>query len=74
MVEHQLDPNPPPYSCERSYPGRRPGLFSCAPSGLESGPVETVRLCECRFLDIDHDRDVDLADFGAFQNLFTGEN
>ncbi len=38
-----------------------------------TGPVDTDRLCECRFLDLDHDRDVDLADFSTFQNLFTAE-
>ncbi|HNU46221.1 MAG TPA: hypothetical protein PKH26_13095 [Phycisphaerae bacterium] len=33
-----------------------------------TGPVETDRLCDCRFLDMQHDRDVDLADFALFQN------
>lgn len=37
-----------------------------------TGPVETRRLCDCRFLDIDHDQDVDLADAARFQNAYTG--
>lgn len=39
------------------------------------GPIDRTpetSLCECRFLDIDHDDDVDLADFARFQNAFTG--
>ncbi len=37
-----------------------------------SGPIPGDRLCDCRFLDLDHDRDVDFADFGAFQRMFGG--
>jgi hypothetical protein len=40
-------------------------LVSCL-----TGPTETDGLCDCRFLDIDHDRDVDLADFALFQQNF----
>ena len=35
-----------------------------------TGPVPTDGLCACRFLDIDHDRDVDFADFSRFQQNF----
>ena len=35
-----------------------------------TGPVDTDHLCECRFLDLDRDRDVDLADFADFQVRF----
>jgi hypothetical protein len=35
-----------------------------------TGPGETDGLADCRFLDIDHDRDVDLGDFGVLQNNF----
>ena len=41
--------------------------------GCLTGPGETDRLCDCRFVDLDHDRDVDLMDFSTFQNLFTAE-
>jgi hypothetical protein len=37
-----------------------------------TGPGDFDRLCDCRFLDIDHDRDVDLADFVLFQRNYTG--
>jgi hypothetical protein len=37
-----------------------------------TGPGDFDRLCACRFLDIDHDRDVDLADFVLFQRNYTG--
>jgi len=37
-----------------------------------TGPGDFDRLCDCRFLDIDHDRDVDLADFAAFQRAYGG--
>ena len=37
-------------------------------AGCFTGPFETDRLCECRFMDMDEDRDVDLADFALFQN------
>jgi len=37
-----------------------------------TGPGDFDRLCDCRFLDLDHDRDVDLADFARFQRAFTG--
>ena len=30
------------------------------------------RLCDCRFLDIDHDRDVDAADYALFATAMTG--
>jgi hypothetical protein len=40
-------------------------LVSCL-----TGPVAADGLCDCRFLDIDHDRDVDLADFALFQQNF----
>ncbi len=36
------------------------------------GPISTDGLCECRFLDLDHDRDVDWADFRSFQLLYNG--
>ncbi|GMU38645.1 MAG: hypothetical protein AMXMBFR22_28360 [Phycisphaerae bacterium] len=32
-------------------------------------PTDT--LCDCRFLDLDHDNDVDLKDFSGFQNTFS---
>ena len=38
-----------------------------------SGPGRVDRLCDCRFLDIDRDGDVDLGDFALFQKGFTGE-
>ena len=34
------------------------------------GPLETDGLCHCRFMDMEHDRDIDMADFAAFQNAF----
>jgi hypothetical protein len=37
-----------------------------------TGPGDFDRLCDCRFLDIDHDRDVDLEDFVLFQRNYTG--
>lgn len=37
-----------------------------------SGPVRAPGLCENRFLDIDYDGDLDLADFARLQNAFTG--
>jgi hypothetical protein len=37
-----------------------------------TGPGDFDRLCACRFLDIDHDRDVDLEDFVLFQRNYTG--
>ncbi len=36
-----------------------------------TGPGRMDGLCECRFLDISHDGDVDLADYSAFQNAFS---
>lgn len=33
----------------------------------------TVGLCEHRFLDMDYDNDIDLADVARFQNAFTGK-
>jgi len=38
-----------------------------------TGPGDFDRLCACRFLDIDHDRDVDLADFAIFQRNYGGQ-
>ena len=38
-------------------------LFDCM-----TGPGRVDRLCDCRFLDLDHDGDVDLADFTKLQN------
>jgi len=35
-----------------------------------TGPGDFDRLCDCRFLDLDHDRDVDLADFARFQQAY----
>lgn len=35
-----------------------------------TGPVRTDRLCDQRFQDIDHDGDLDLADFASIQNAF----
>ena len=35
-----------------------------------TGPLETDGLCHCRFMDMQHDRDIDMADFAAFQNAF----
>jgi len=35
-----------------------------------TGPGDFDRLCDCRFLDLDHDRDVDLADFARFQRAY----
>jgi len=37
-----------------------------------TGPGDFDRLCDCRFLDLDHDRDVDLGDFARFQRAYTG--
>lgn len=37
-----------------------------------TGPHRSDGLCECRFLDLDHDGDVDLMDFARFQNGFEG--
>ncbi len=42
-------------------------------SNCMTGPVRSDRLCDCRFLDIDHDGDVDLADFSRVQLGFTGD-
>ncbi len=41
------------------------------PGRVSRGPEDC--LCDCRILDIDHDDDVDLADFARFQNAFTGK-
>ena len=30
------------------------------------------RLCDCRFLDVDHDRDVDADDYALFAGAMTG--
>ncbi|MFQ5463490.1 MAG: hypothetical protein ACE5E5_12815 [Phycisphaerae bacterium] len=38
--------------------------------GCLTGPIDTDRLCDCRFYDMDHDRDVDLRDVAAFQVRF----
>jgi len=38
--------------------------------GCLTGPVDTPRLCDCRFYDIDHDRDVDLRDAATQFNRF----
>jgi hypothetical protein len=35
-----------------------------------TGPWDTPRLCDCRFIDLDHNRTVDLKDFAAFQEAF----
>lgn len=35
-----------------------------------TGPGRRDRLCDCRFLDLDHDGDVDLGDFARFQSAF----
>jgi len=35
-----------------------------------TGPIETDRLCDCRFFDMDHDRDIDLTDLTLFQTAF----
>ncbi len=37
-----------------------------------TGPGRIDRLCDCRFLDIDYDGDVDLGDFARFQNAYGG--
>ena len=37
-----------------------------------TGPGDFDRLCDCRFLDIDHDRDVDLDDLTLFTTAMTG--
>ncbi|RJP32743.1 MAG: hypothetical protein C4547_13585 [Phycisphaerales bacterium] len=37
-----------------------------------TGPGRVDRLCDCRFLDLDCDGDVDLGDFARFQNAFQG--
>jgi len=37
-----------------------------------TGPGRVDRLCDCRFLDIDYDGDVDLSDFARFQNAYQG--
>jgi hypothetical protein len=43
-------------------------LYDCL-----TGPGRIDRLCDCRFLDIDHDGDVDLADFTRLQAAFARE-
>ncbi|MCC7290656.1 MAG: hypothetical protein IT449_01190 [Phycisphaerales bacterium] len=41
------------------------------PEFLERNRTDpTDTLCDCRFLDVDHDNDVDLRDFARFQNAF----
>jgi hypothetical protein len=40
--------------------------------GCWTGSVETDGLCECRFFDIDHDRDVDDDDFALFMRVYSG--
>lgn len=41
------------------------------PDFLERNRTDpTDTLCDCRFLDLDHDNDVDLRDFAGFQNAF----
>ena len=38
-----------------------------------TGPLDRIdRLCDCRFLDVDHDGDVDLRDWATMQNGYTG--
>ena len=44
--------------------------YSAMPACM-TGPGDFDRLCDCRFLDMGHDRDVDLADFALFQNSLT---
>ena len=43
----------------------RPGDFDGTTGGFD-------RLCDCRFLDIDHDRDVDKDDYALFAGAMTG--
>ncbi len=40
--------------------------------GCWTGPVATDGLCECRFYDMDHDRDIDEDDFSLFTRVYTG--
>ncbi|RJP39305.1 MAG: hypothetical protein C4547_03605 [Phycisphaerales bacterium] len=42
-------------------------------AGCLTGPGRVDWMCECRFGDVDHDGDVDLADVARFQNNFTGD-
>ncbi|MCH8252466.1 MAG: hypothetical protein IID36_08450, partial [Planctomycetes bacterium] len=42
-----------------------PGDFDGTEGGFD-------RLCDCRFLDIDHDRDVDADDYALFATAMTG--
>lgn len=43
--------------------------------GCMTGPGDFDRLCACRFNDLQHDRDVDLADYAVFQaNLGFGQD
>ncbi|MFQ5414656.1 MAG: hypothetical protein ACE5E6_09385, partial [Phycisphaerae bacterium] len=42
-----------------------PGDFDGTEGGFD-------RLCDCRFLDLDHDRDVDADDFALFQQAMAG--
>jgi len=44
--------------------------FATLPACM-TGPVETDRLCDCRFFDMDHDRDIDLSDLTLFQGAFS---
>ena len=37
-----------------------------------TAPGDFDRLCDCRFLDIDHDRDVDLDDLALFNAAMAG--
>ena len=41
-------------------------------AGCLVGPVRNDTLCECRFFDLDFDRDVDLRDYSLFLADFTG--
>jgi hypothetical protein len=45
--------------------------FTAMP-GCFTGPGEFDRLCECRFYDIDHDRDIDQDDFDLFMRVYAG--
>jgi len=43
------------------------GLAQCM-----TGPGRVNGLCDCRFLDVDYDGDVDLGDFARFQTAYSG--
>ncbi len=60
----------------RTGDARFDGVISAADyaafAACMTGPGRVDHLCDCRFLDLDYDGDVDLGDFARFQNAFQG--